>query len=94
MEDWANIDGGVDPWVNITLNLTFALVLLAYVNAAVFVMDEAGRRLGEYNFHVGNVAFMQAHRATEAVVPNVKPTAIGCAVFGVCSFLLLGIAAG
>jgi len=75
-------------------DLVCALVGLAYVNTLVYMLDRVGRRLGENNFVVGNNGFMQAHRASGAVVPNIKPTTIGCAVLGVCVFPLLCVVMG
>jgi len=80
-------------WIAV-LDWAFASAVLAYVNAFVFLLDKAGRKLGETNFNVGNRAFIQAHQASGATVPNIKPTTIGCSVFGVCSFLLLCVAMG
>jgi len=91
-----DIDGGVVvSWWDAVIYQVLTLAALACVNGSIFLLEKVGRKLGETNFHVGNEAFMQAHRASgAAVVPNVKPTAIGCAVFGVCSFFLLCIATG
>jgi len=80
-------------WWNVLLDWAFSTAVLAYANAFVFLLDKAGRKLGETNFDMGRRMFMQAHRSSGALLPNTQPTPIGCLVFGLCSFLLLCIAA-
>jgi len=60
----------------VLLDSVFAAFVLACVNGLVFLLDEAGRKLGERNVHAGT---------------GMSP--VGCAVFGVCSFLMLCISA-
>ena len=90
-------DAGIDideegaVWI-VVLDWAFASAVLVNVNAFVFLLDKAGCKLGETNFNVGNRALIQTHQASGATVPNIKPTMIGCSVFGICSFLLLCVA--
>lgn len=79
-------------WWNVLLDWMFSVGVLAYANAFVFILHKSGRKLGETNFVMGNTMFMNAHRSSGALLPNIKPTPIGCLVFGLCSFLLLCIA--
>ncbi len=80
-------------WPKIVLDWMFATAALAYANGIVFLLDEAGCALGGVNFNVGSRLFMQARQSSGAVLPSIKPTSVGCFVCGVCSFLLLFIAA-
>lgn len=89
-----DVDELIEAWLDAGIDLALALPTLLYVNGLVFLLGETGRRLGESNFHVGNNLFIQAHRASGAMVPNINPTTIGCSVFGISSFLLLCIATG
>ena len=73
------------------LDLVFAIMVLVYTNASIYLLEKAGRKFGETNFDMGNKMFMQANRSG-AVLPNVRPTSIGCLVVGLCSFLLACIA--
>jgi len=86
--EYATTDADEISWRTIVLDWMLATTALAYANALVFLLDEAGRRLGEMNFMIG----MQAQQASGAALSNTKPTSIGCSICGVCSFLLLFIA--
>ena len=86
--EYATTDADEISWLTIVLDWVLATTALAYANALVFILDEAGRRLGEKNFMIG----MQARQASGVAFPNIKPTPIGCSICGVCSFLLLFIA--
>ena len=79
-------------WRTIVLEWMLATTALVFANVLVFVLDDAGRRFGEKNFETGNKMFMQARQNASAILPNIKPTSIGCSICGVCSFLLLFIA--
>jgi hypothetical protein len=90
---------GVDavPWRAVLLDWAFASATLAYANALVYLLDEAGGILGERNFQMGDRIIAQSQQQQEhsgGGLPFIRPSAIGCAVFGVCSFLMLFIAAG
>lgn len=80
-------------WRTIFLDWIFATIAAAYVNASVFMLDAAGRALGERNFIMGNKIFMQACQSSGAMLPNTKPAPVGSSICGVCLFLLLFIAA-
>jgi len=71
-----------------------ASLVLVYVNALVSLLVTVGCKMGATNFQTGNQAFMEAHQASGALIPNVQPTQVGCVVFGACSFLLLCVALG
>ena len=71
--------------------------MLAYVNELVHLLDEACGISGERNFQMGNRMIVQSQQQQAhggAGLPFIRPSAIGCAVFRVCSFLILFIAAG
>lgn len=89
--DYASIDQAVS-WSGFFLDYLFATVILVYINGLVFLLDVAGQKFGESNFHVGTRMFMQAHQTSGATLPNLQPSPIGCAVFVGCSFLMLCIA--
>lgn len=80
-------------WPKICIDSIFATAALACVNGIVFLLDEAGRALGEVNFNIGSRLFMQARQSSGANLPSIKPTSVGCFICGVCLFLLLFIAA-
>ena len=79
-------------FAELLLDSVFAIVALAYVNVSVYLLSKIGIKLGESNFHTGNSIFMQAHRASGAVLSNIQPSPIGLAAFLGCSFLLACIA--
>ena len=84
-------------WRAVLLDWAFASAALAYANGLVHLLDEAGGILGERNFQMGNRMIAQSQQQQAhggAGLPFIRPSAIGCAVFGVCSFLILFIAAG
>lgn len=76
----------------IVLHWMFATGALAYANLLVFLLDEAGRALGEVNFNDGTKILMQARQSSGSTLPNIKPTSVGCSICGVCLLLLLFIA--
>lgn len=76
----------------IVFDWMFATAALAYVNVLVFLLDEAGRALGEVNFNNGTKKLMQARQSSGSTLPNIKPTSVGCSLSGGCLFLLLFIA--
>jgi hypothetical protein len=80
-------------WRAILLDWAFSLATLVYANALVLLLDAAGDIFGD--FHMGNRILAQSQQqAPDAGLPFIKPTMIGCSVCGVCSFLMLFIAAG
>jgi len=84
-------------WRAVLLDWTFASAALAYANGLVYLLDKAGGILGERNFQMGNRMIAQSQQQQAhggAGLPFIRPSAIGCAVFGVCSFLMVFIAAG
>jgi hypothetical protein len=90
---------GVDAvsWRAVLLDWAFASATLAYANGLVYLLEKAGGVLGERNFQMGNRIIAQSQQQQAhggAGLPFIRPSAIGCAVFGVCSFLMLFIASG
>jgi hypothetical protein len=74
----------------ILLDYVIAILTLVYVNVLMYLLDRAGSILGEKNFQMRNRVLAQVG----AVHSFVKPSAVGCLVCGVCSFLMLFIALG
>lgn len=74
--------------VDILIDWIFAIIILMYTNLLVYNASKLGTYAGEINFRNGLRIFANA-RAGGAVVPNTKPTGIGCAVLGLCTLLLL-----
>lgn len=85
-------DMDTTSWRTIVLDWMLATTALVFANVSVFVLDNVGRRLGEKNFQTGNRMFVHARQGSSAILPNIKPTSIGCSIFGICSFLLLFLA--
>ena len=75
---------GPVSWSAILFDYAVAVATLVYVNVLMYLLDRAGSILGEKNFQMGN-------RVLQSFV---KPSAVGCLVCGVCSFLMLFIAVG
>lgn len=84
------IELGPILWSAILFDYVVALVTIVYVNALVYLSDAAGSILGEKNYQMGNRLLSQVGAGQSFV----KPSAVGCSVCGVCSFLLLFIAVG
>ena len=96
------------PWWSIFVDLMSALIILLYVNAQVYFSEKVGIVCGDQNLEWGNNLFQQA-RLSGALRPSLdnrqqlqlqmdtnlphSPSPPGCFILGICSFLLLCVAA-
>lgn len=75
-----------DDWRNELFDWGVGMLLLAYANFIVFFYPMAGCKLAEVAFSISN----NTSRANPAL--SLFPNPIGCIVFGISNFLLLGVA--
>ena len=75
-----------DVWRDELFDWFVGMLLLAYANFIVFAYSMAGDKLAEIAFSNAN----QMNRSNPAL--SLFPNPIGCIVFGVSNFLLLGVA--
>jgi hypothetical protein len=85
-----SVELGPVLWNAILFDYVIAVLTLVYVNVLMYLLDRAGSILGEKNFQMGNRVLAQVGAGQSFV----KPSAVGCLVCGICSFLMLFIAMG
>jgi hypothetical protein len=85
-----SVELGPVSWNAVLFDYVIAVLTLVYVNVLMYLLDRAGSILGEKNFQMGNRVLAQVGAGQSFV----KPSAVGCLVCGVCSFLMLFIAMG
>lgn len=82
---WLRYLAQSDSWRDELFDWFFGMLLLLYTNFLVYMYSMTGEKLAEN-------AYSNATRANTAPGSSLYPNPMGCIVFGISNFLLLGVA--